>query len=331
MDPFLSDSPEDVEKVVRLLRDGNIVALPTETVYGLAGDAFNEKAVTKIFNTKGRPLIDPLIVHIHASEQLSQLADCDITSLHALMDACWPGPLTIILPKKQRVPDLVTAGKETVAVRMPKHPLTRRILKESQLHLAAPSANPFGYVSPTRAGHVRDSFKNRVPFIVDGGPCEKGLESTILNMCAPEAPVIMRPGPFSKELLESILNTSVLTKVEYNDTKSSAGEIAPGNLKKHYSPHTPLTLVDAACNPEHAHQNAAYVSLFREAQLPQIAEQCEHFWLTESLDLADAAHNIFHMIRTLDAKAYEHIYMEKAPNTDIGAAINDRLTRAAAQ
>ena len=201
MHSFLQNTPYDIKKAANLLQNGEVVALPTETVYGLAAHAFDENAVRAIFDIKGRPLIDPLIIHLASVKQIGQIAHINNEHLHTIADAFWPGPLTVVLQKKNCVPDIVTAGRKTVGIRIPKHPLTNAILKECKLPVAAPSANPFGYVSPTKPEHVSDSFGRKTPYIVDGGPCENGIESTIINLSTTK-PTLLRPGPITQKQLE---------------------------------------------------------------------------------------------------------------------------------
>jgi L-threonylcarbamoyladenylate synthase len=260
--PFLRDTPEDLARAAALLQAGEIVALPTETVYGLAANALDEAAVRKIFAAKGRPLIDPLIVHAATLEDVAQLAEIP-PALAVLAAHFWPGPLTVVLCKKAVVPGLVTAGNPTVAVRIPAHPLMRKVIELSGRFLAGPSANPFGYVSPTCAAHVRDSLGPRAPWILDGGNCEHGVESTILDLATPGAPRLLRPGPISREEIEAALGVAVAsgtgqsggsfqlpasgtdvsdvveTAVPVIETKP---QLAPGMLSRHYSPRTPVLL-----------------------------------------------------------------------------------------
>jgi L-threonylcarbamoyladenylate synthase len=235
--PYLSAAPEDIARAAAHLRAGEVVAVPTETVYGLAANALEDAAVRKIFAVKGRPLLDPLIVHGADAAFLEQVAVFTPAG-RRLAAAFWPGPLTLVLPKRAVVPDVVTAGRATVAVRAPAHPVMRAVLAACGLPLAAPSANPFGYLSPTRADHVRDSLGAGAPWIVDGGPCALGLESTIVDVSDPAAtPRVLRPGPITAEALSMVLGVTVLSGASKKEgappPPATAGMIAPGLLERH--------------------------------------------------------------------------------------------------
>ncbi len=341
--PFLTDAPADVVRVASLLRSGKVVALPTETVYGLAAHALDEAAVQKIFAIKGRPMLDPLIVHGFDLNALKALAHFPPLALK-LAEAFWPGPLTLVVTKKMVVPRLVTAGRATVALRVPAHPLMRTILAACKLPLAAPSANPFGYISPTRAQHVRDSLGDRAPWIVDGGPCEHGLESTIVDVSDPAAPPrLLRPGPITAEMLEKVLGQPVLlgpattqpssSTIPTPVSGSSPGLLAPGMLPRHYSPKTPFALLDpgAAPSPPPLGKRAAWIRLRRPPAGDVPPPNTEAFWLSENGDLAEAARTLYDLLRKLDAGSYAQIWCETAPPEGLGPAINDRLRRAAAK
>jgi L-threonylcarbamoyladenylate synthase len=204
----LRGTPRNIALLARALRRGQLVAVPTETVYGLAANALSPAACAAIFRAKGRPANDPLIAHIHDLAQLDQLAHRN-PAVEKLARAFWPGPLTIVLPKKPIVPDIATSGLPSVAIRMPAHPLFRALLKKCALPLAAPSANPFGYISPTRAAHVRDGLGKKIPRILDGGECAIGLESTIVDLRDPRRPAILRPGKISAKQIARVLRTTV--------------------------------------------------------------------------------------------------------------------------
>ncbi len=321
---FFRNCPEDLLAVSSLLKAGQAVALPTETVYGLAADALNELAVRQIFEIKGRPLIDPLIVHILDVPQAKALAELS-PAAEKLAQAFWPGPLTLVLPKKAIVPALVTAGQSSVALRSPSHSLFRKILEISGLSLAAPSANPFGYISPTRAEHVQRSLKAKAPYILDGGSCEHGLESTILLLSNAQAPRILRPGPISSEAIEAVLGQALSTELPTNN-KAQAPLLAPGMLSQHYSPNTQLCLIDYGA------------SLPSEAQTARVFWQKPHdlshpntFWLSDDGDEKTAAHNFYHLLQSLDSLGFSRLYWEKAPQGLLTQAINNRLVRAAAK
>lgn len=330
---FLQNSPEDIATAANLLTSGAVVALPTETVYGLAAHAFDENAVRAVFTIKGRPLIDPLIIHVAHREQVERIAYTDNPILDTLAQAFWPGPLTVVLNKKSCVPDLVTAGRNTVAVRIPKHPLAHAILKACDIPIAAPSANPFGYVSPTLPEHVADSLGSKVQYIVDGGPCDNGIESTIIDL-SQDHPTILRPGPITQQQLEDKTGITFNTINKQQTVAASRGEIAPGSLYKHYSPTAKLILLDdALMDASHsAKPDTAYVSLARTPRYPELASNCKHYWLSETPDnLAEIGRNTFSMLRKLDKAGIKTILFEKPPQQNLGVAINDRLRRAAAE
>ena len=328
--PFLPATPEGVARAAELLKAGEVVALPTETVYGLAANALDERAVRQVFSIKGRPLLDPLIVHGLEVSFFEALAE--FTPLaRELAAACWPGPLTLVLRKKPVVSPLVTAGRDTVAVRAPAHPVMRAVLAACQLPLAAPSANPFGYISPTCAGHVRASFGGRVPWILDGGACEVGVESTIVDVSDPALPPrVLRPGPITAEALARILGRPVESRTPTPKT-GGKGLAAPGLYARHYSPRTPLGLLesDAPPSPPADGRRIAWVRLRRPAQIAAPPTHTEVFWLSETGDLAEAAHGLYELLRRLDTAGFEKIWCEAAPAAGIGVALNDRMRRAA--
>jgi len=337
MPDFLQSTPADLKRAADLLQQGELVAIPTETVYGLAANAFDEHAVRTIFTVKGRPLIDPLILHLADVRQLEQIAATDNEHLATVANEFWPGPLTVILKKKNCVSDLVTAGRETVAVRVPDHPVAQAILKACNLPLAAPSANPFGYVSPTRPEHVADSFGAKVPYIVDGGPCENGIESTIIDLSA-DAPTLRRPGPISQQQLEARTGIAFSVVHAQQDVATSTGEMAPGSLYKHYSPKATLLLLgepptEIPAIPFDLNQVAsAYVALTRTPRFPELAAKCQLFWLSETPNnLKVIGQNTFGILRQLDQMGFARIFFERPPAYEMGIAINDRLQRAAAQ
>jgi len=320
---FLTAASADLQKAAQLLVAGECVALPTETVYGLAADALNLKALAQVFAIKGRPLLDPLIVHVLDVEALKQIAEYDARL--EKISAFWPGPLTVVLRRKSCVPDLVTAGQETVAVRVPAHRLFREVLRLAHRPLAAPSANPFGYVSPTRAQHVRDSLTERCPWIVDGGACEHGLESTIIDLSSPERVRLLRPGPITLEALREKLGTiEVVTKV----ANEKVAQAAPGMLERHYSPATRVELFAHGKLPAAVEAKSALLLMSRRQNIPAGAEV---FYLSENDSVTEAAANLFDLLRKLDARGFSKIYAELAEPAGLGLAYNDRLTRAAAR
>jgi len=318
-------SPENIRFLAGKLDKGELVAIPTETVYGLAGLALSETACRKIFSVKGRPLVDPLIVHVSGPEMVEELAFASL-EFELLAEAFWPGPLTLILQKKPLVPDIVTAGKPTVAVRMPRHPVARELLSQVGAPLAAPSANPFGYISPSRAEHVSDSFGRQVPYILDGGPCEIGLESTILDISTPGHPVILRPGAISAAQVQDILRCPV----GHNTTQTEEHQAAraPGTFARHYSPSTPLELFED--QPNRVEDREAVLYLKRP---PEAGQGSSCFWLTEDGDLAEAARSLFAMLRTLDKAGYRaiHCQLPSEGGCGLSRALRDRMSRAAAR
>jgi L-threonylcarbamoyladenylate synthase len=330
-------TPANLARLARALRRGELVAVPTETVYGLAGNALSPRACEAIFQAKGRPANDPLIVHIHRLAQLDALAHRN-AAVAPLARAFWPGPLTLVLPKKPVVPGIVTSGLPSVAIRMPAHPGFRALLKKCGLPLAAPSANPFGYISPTLPGHVRDGLGTKIRHILDGGQASIGLESTILDVRDPRHPVILRPGAISAADISRVLGARVVpgkaknTAPDANPENIQAAALAPGLLTKHYSPRLPLalhkrlTLAQARALP----RDEAVILLRR----PRLAAPGNVFWLSETGGLDEAARQLFAVLRALDVPAAnrKRLHIALAPGrSGLALAINDRLTRAAAR
>lgn len=308
----------DLSTAAHLLREGRIVAIPTETVYGLAANAFDEGAVLQVFEAKQRPSFDPLIVHVGQQADVHRVARELPPGAQALIDAFWPGPLTLVLPKRDAVPDIVTSGLDTVGVRMPAHPLALQLLHALDFPLAAPSANPFGYVSPTTAQHVADQLGERIPYILDGGPCEVGVESTIIGWEV-DRWVLYRPGGIALEAIEAVIG-SVAQAVK------QVLLAAPGMLDSHYAPRTPVHVGDIeALLPRFAGKRIGIIS-FREAHA---AHRC--VVLSERGDLSEAARILFTALRDLDSSDCEVILAERFPEEGLGRAINDRLRRAASR
>lgn len=314
--------------LARHLRAGGLVAVPTETVYGLAADALNAAACVEIFRAKGRPADDPLIVHLYSSRQLGLVSEPN-EAARRLARAFWPGPLTLVLPKKETVPAIVTAGRDSVAVRVPSHPLFRRLLRLTRAPLAAPSANPFGYISPTTALHVKHGLGKKIRHILDGGPARIGVESTIVDLRNPSRPAILRPGAITAEEIGRVLGCRVATPRRKTTGGQTRGQVAPGLLARHYSPRTPLVL--------HAKISPAALRLAdkREAfvfqQRPKGAAPTHVFWFDATGRLTGVARGLFATLRRLDALGFKRIHAELAPDRGIGRAINDRLRRAAAR
>ena len=317
-------TPRNLAFLARHLRAGELVAVPTETVYGLAANALDARACAKIFRAKGRPTRDPLIVHIHALPQLDTLAETN-DAARRLAKKFWPGPLTLVLPKKSAVPAIVTAGLPSVAIRMPQHPLMRRLLRRCELPLAAPSANPFGYVSPTTAGHVRAGLGQRIRFILDGGPTSIGLESTIVDVRDPQRPRLLRPGAISREQIEAALGQKLPSAGKRLRPKAPLP--APGLLARHYSPRTPLVLHKKISASLAAKSGAEEAWLFF-AQ-PHGLTGPNIFWLDARGDAPRAARKLFGLLRKLDEFGFKKIHAELAPGRGLAEAINDRLRRAA--
>jgi L-threonylcarbamoyladenylate synthase len=318
-------TPGNLAFLARHLRGGGIVAVPTETVYGLAGDATSEAACRRIFAAKGRPSSDPLIVHIASARDLDLVAHPNPAALR-LARAFWPGPLTIVLPKNDSVPDIATAGLPSVAVRMPAHALFRRLIRLAGVPLAAPSANPFGYVSPTTAAHVQRSLGRKIGHILDGGSSRVGLESTIVDLRDPRHPVLLRPGAVTRGELEKVLGMPVIR----GRKRAKGAQVAPGQLKRHYSPRTAVTL--------HARLTAAMVKAGgpREAWLflskPVLPVMPGNvFWLDARGDLVRASRRLFAVLRDLDEGGYRQIHVERPRGSGLAEALADRLGRAAAR
>lgn len=320
-------TPENLRRLARILQRGGLVAVPTETVYGLAASALDPAACCEIFRAKRRPANDPLIVHIADLPMLERIAESN-EAVVKLARAFWPGPLTLVLPRKPAIPDVVTSGLPSVAVRMPAHPLLRRLLRLCHLPLAAPSANPFGYVSPTTAMHVRDGLGSAIAHILDGGPCRHGLESTIVDVRNPKRPVLLRPGVITSEQIARVLGVPVLSSASRR--KSKLPLLAPGLLDRHYSPLKPLRIhrrVTEAMVAGSAPDDAWIC--FRKPKWAGTAKNV--FWLSKNGDVPTAGRRFFSLLRRLDAGSWTRLHAEIVPTAGPGAAINDRLRRAAAK
>ena len=314
----------DISKASTYLKQGQLVAIPTETVYGLAGNALDLKAVSSIFETKNRPSFDPLILHVASLEQVNSFVTAFPEKLKRLAEAFWPGPLTVLLPRKASVPDLVTSGLDRVAVRVPNHPLTLALLAQLDFPLAAPSANPFGYISPTQAGHVAAQLGTQIPYILDGGACAVGLESTIVGM-EEEQVVIYRLGGLDISEIESIVGPVIV------QAHSSSNPSAPGQLASHYAPRKPFVLGDLTeLVPQLVQQGKKVGALSFSTHFPSLSADRQVI-LSASQDLKEAAQRLFMAMRLLDESDAELIVAEFVPEIGFGRAINDRLKRAAAQ
>ena len=311
----------------KLLTEGKLVAIPTETVYGLAANGLDETAVAGIFSAKNRPTFDPLILHVASIEQAQSLCTDWPEMADKLACAFWPGPLTLILPKADHVPDLTTSGQPTVGIRMPNNRLTLELLSTLPFPLAAPSANPFGYVSPTNAQHVADQLGDRIDYILDDGDCFVGIESTIIAI-ENGAPKVLRLGGLSLERISDVLGVPVLEHLNQN-----SNPLAPGQLDQHYSPRCKLIALNTM--PASVIDPSVPIIYFskQEAQRDSNNNLSDgpHYYLSDSGDTNQAASNLFSTLRRLDQDNQKIAYFEWAPQNGLGRAINDRLERAAFQ
>ena len=333
----LSPTPEAIEQAAELLIIGSLVAFPTETVYGLGANALDPAAVAEIFAAKGRPADNPLIMHIHDVKQLDGLVTIP-EKADALMPRFWPGPLTLLMPRTNRVPDIVTAGLDTVAVRMPSHPVARELLQACNVPVAAPSANRSGKPSPTTAAHVLQDMDGRIPLILDGGPCDVGLESTVLDLCH-GTPCILRPGGVTKEMLEEVLGKvevagSVLRPLGEHEVARS-----PGMRYRHSAPEGKITLVTGnekdVLKALHLLYEEAISSgkrscvLCFEEHMEALAD-CHPHDLGRLEHPDDTANRLFDILRGLDDERMDLIYSEALGTEGVGLAVMNRLGRAAA-
>ncbi|MDR3129928.1 MAG: threonylcarbamoyl-AMP synthase [Treponema sp.] len=332
---------DEILEAAEGIKAGLLAAFPTETVYGLGADCFNNAALARVFDVKGRPRFDPLIVHIADRDALDRVADASLLDgqgrrrLEVLIRRFWPGPLTLILPKRASVPDLATSGLPSAAFRLPAHPAARNLIRLSTGTLAAPSANPFGYLSPTRAEHVISQLGGKVDYILDGGPCSVGVESTVLDLCSGE-PRILRPGGVSREELEAIIGSvSGQTAAEGCDRP-----LSPGQLRSHYAPRSPLSVHSrdemTALPYEAGEARLFFDALSRDAWLgtcspvtcsPRIPKGMA-LVLSEAGNLTEAAVRLFEALHELDSPNVSLIRAELVPDNGLGRAINDRLIRA---
>jgi L-threonylcarbamoyladenylate synthase len=315
----LAEIGNDIIKAIELLKNGDLVGIPTETVYGLAANALNDTAVSKIFKAKNRPNFDPLIVHLFDIEQAKEYVTELPEEFEILAKHFSPGPITYLLPKKNSIPDLVTSGLDRVGIRIPNHDLTLELLKKSGLPLAAPSANPFGYISPTSAKHVNDQLSDLIPYILDGGDCQIGIESTIVGLENNEI-VVYRKGGLKISDIENLIG-----KVKVN-THSSSNPQAPGMLKSHYAPKKNVVLIESEKDILD-NNNSAFLGFDLALSNFPIENQ---YLLSPKGDYQEAARNLFSYLRKLDELNIETIYIKLLPEIDLGIAINDRLRRSAA-
>ena len=308
-----------IKRAATILRKGGVVAFPTETVYGLGANVFDAAAVARIFEIKGRPRFDPLIVHVSDLQQAESLFADFPANVRGLARRFWPGPLTLVLPKRRKVPDIVTAGLPTVAVRMPDHPMALPLIRETGTPLAAPSANPFGRVSPTTVEHVRKQLGRDVDLVLDGGPCRVGIESTILSF-VDSTPALLRAGGAAIEDIEAIVGPVL------RPSRSPGRPTAPGQLRQHYAPRTPLVFsADADLR-----MNRWRIGLLSFREPASMTGFAAVEVLSPCGDLREAAANLFASLHRLDDLDLDVIVADAVPDTGLGLAINDRLRRASA-
>lgn len=319
---------KDISKAIQLLTAENIVAIPTETVYGLAGNIYSEKAIKAIFETKKRPFFNPLIVHIPSIDELSKIVEYVPEKAQLLAEAFWPGPITLVLKKKAIIPDLITGGKDTVAVRVPNHPTTLELLKQLDFPIAAPSANPFSSISPTTAQHVETYFKDTIKMVLDGGACTSGIESTIIGFENDE-PIIYRLGSTAIEDIEAVVGKIEIKNSVIESQKVATQETpdAPGMLARHYAPKTKTVLTENITETInlYANQRIGVLVFNSELENPQIETQIV---LSKNGNLEEAASKLYDALHQLDTFDLDIIIAEKFPDYGLGKSINDRLLRA---
>ena len=318
-------TPDNIEKAAGILRDGGIVAFPTETVYGLGANAFEGAAVEKIFAVKGRPSYNPLIVHRHSCRQLDEVIDPDCRNAVdrnlSKLARFWPGPLSVVLPKNPRIPACVTAGLGTVAVRLPSHPVARALLEACACPLAAPSANLSNRVSPTSAVHVAAELGGKIDFILDGGVCEVGLESTVISL-AESLPRLLRPGAVTLEALQDCLGS-----IETAPDQGNAAPSSPGQLKRHYAPATKIVFRNRIDTKDYP-PRVGLICFDAQSAGEDPFEYAALAVLSSRGDLNEAAAGLFAAVRKMDEAGLDLIVVDTCPDTGIGLAIMDRLKRA---
>jgi L-threonylcarbamoyladenylate synthase len=308
----------DVQIAARLLREGQLVAFGTETVYGLGANATDATAVAQVFAAKGRPAFDPLIVHVASHEAVTEVVANFPPAAERLAEAFWPGPLTLVLPKRDAIPDLVTSGRSTVGVRIPAPAMTRELLTAAGVPIAAPSANAFGRISPTTAAHVAEQLGDSTDYILDCGPCGVGIESTVLDL-SDELPMLLRPGGTTLEEIERIIGP-----VELASKSEQGPQRAPGMLSRHYAPRTPLSIGDMPV------EESGRVGLLSFRTPHDVSQFTSVEVLSPTGSLVEAAANFFSALRRLDAAGLDRIIATPFPAHGLGRALNDRLRRAAA-
>ncbi|WP_179021171.1 L-threonylcarbamoyladenylate synthase [Winogradskyella forsetii] len=313
---------KDISKAVTLLTAAEVVAIPTETVYGLAGNIYSEKAIKAIFETKKRPFFNPLIVHIPSIDSLNTIVEDIPEKAQLLAEAFWPGPVTLVLKKKNTIPDIITAGKDTVAVRVPNHPTTLELLNRLDFPLAAPSANPFSSISPTTAQHVETYFKDQIKMVLDGGACTSGIESTIIGFENDE-PIIYRLGSTALEDIERIVGN-----IEIKNRKEITPD-APGMLERHYAPKTKTVLTGNILKilPVYKGKRIGLITFQSEIKDNSVEVQLA---LSKTGNLTESASNLYDVLHQLDKMQLDVIIAERLPDHGLGKSINDRLQRATA-
>ena len=316
---ILKATEKNISIAAEVIKSGGLVAFPTETVYGLGADGLDPIAVAKIFEAKQRPSFNPLILHVAEADQVKDIASTDNSAILKLMDTFWPGPLTLVIPKKEIVPDIVTSGNPTVAVRMPDHQVALKLIKEAGKPIAAPSANVFSQLSPTNAGHVVKQLKDKVDIILDGGNCSIGVESTIIHIKDDEI-TLLRPGGLAIEEIENIVGTVKIlnTRIE--------SPISPGQLAYHYAPQIPLKFFNEVNITDY--KNKKVGALFFKKNFTQINFSDEKILSSEG-DLREAAANLFSHLHDFENKSLDVILVERIDEIGLGKAIMDRLRKAA--
>ena len=311
----------DIRKAATLLTEGELVAIPTETVYGLAANALNEDAVLKIYAAKNRPQFNPLIMHVASFELAKQYIKDIPAEAEQLAAAFWPGPLTMLFNKQQNVPDLVTAGSKRVAIRVPDHALTLQLLLQITFPVAAPSANPSGYVSPTAAQHVYEGLHNKIPYILDGGECGVGVESTIVGWNEEGEIELYRLGGIAVEQIEAVIGKKIKHHKKVSDNPNT-----PGQLKSHYATHTPLYLGNINTLLSQFAGKKIIIINFKQHH-PSLPDN-QQLILSKAGSMEEAAKNLFRVLRKVDTMNADVILAELLPDEGLGKAVNDRLERA---
>ena len=315
---------DNIEDAAARLKQGELVAFPTETVYGLGANALDPLAVARVFEAKQRPSFDPLIVHVADLQCISEVARELPDPGQKLADKFWPGPMTLVLPRTHKIPDLVTSGLPGVGVRIPQHPIARKLLATAAIPVAAPSANPFGGVSPTTVQHVADGLNGSIDAILDGGPCTIGLESTVISLMYDD-PVVLRLGGLSIEEIEQVIGPVPIA--QSNPEREDAAQAAPGMLSRHYAPKTPIVLHEVHSQIEPSSAQDALLTWGAPAEDDEQFEILVRLSGTD--DLAECAANFFAGLRSLDAHDPRVIIARRFPDHGLGRALNDRLNRAA--